>query len=317
MLMIEITTPSRIHITLIDLNGALGRVDGSVGIALDFPVIKIHAKKSDGLIVLGTSTFSERVKKVLEDIRASYQTGGIEINIINDYPDHVGLGSGTQASLAAGMALNRLYDLDLSTIDIARLAKRGGTSGIGVEAYNHGGFIIDGGHKGKCEFKPSSTSEEYPPPPIILRCDFPEWDIIVAIPDLKGASNKKEVDIFKKECPIPLHEVQALSHIILMEMLPSILEQDIVSFGASINKIQNIGFKRREVQLQPFCKRLMEFIRKRGAYGAGMSSFGPTVYAVTDDKSLKNVVQRYLNKSTGGKAYCVKACNSGARVREL
>lgn len=317
MPMIEITAPSRIHITLIDLNGALGRVDGSVGLALDFPVIKIQARKSDNLVVLGNSKFSERVKKVLEAIVTSYQTGGVEIKIVNDYPDHVGLGSGTQVSLAAGMALNRLYDLNLSTIDIARLAKRGGTSGIGIEAYNRGGFIIDGGHKGKYEFKPSSTSGEYTPPPILLRYDFPDWDIIVAIPDLKGASNKKEVDIFKKECPIPLHEVQALSHIILIEMLPSIVEQDIVSFGASINKIQNTGFKRREVQLQPFCTKLMEFVKKSGAYGAGMSSFGPTVYAVTDDKSLKNAVQRYLNKTTGGKAYCVKACNYGARVREF
>jgi beta-ribofuranosylaminobenzene 5'-phosphate synthase len=313
--MIEITTPSRIHITLIDLNGALGRVDGSIGIALDFPVIKIQAKKSDNLTVLGKSTFSERVKKVLQTLITAYKTGGIEINIVEDYPDHVGLGSGTQASLAAGMAINRLYDLNLSPVDIARLAKRGGTSGIGIEAYNHGGFIIDGGHKGKCEFKPSSASGEYTPPSILIRHDFPDWDIIVAIPNLKGASNEKEVDIFKKECPIPLREIRALSHIILMEMLPSVIEEDIESFGASINKIQNVGFKRREVKLQPFCVRLMEFMNESGAYGAGMSSFGPTVYAITDDKSLKNVVQRYLNETTSGKVYCVKACNCGARVR--
>lgn len=315
--MIEITTPSRIHITLIDLNGALGRIDGSVGITLDFPVIKIRAKKSNKLAVQGNSGFSERTKKVLEAITIAYHTGGIEVDIIEGYPDHVGLGSGTQASLAAGMALSKLYDLDLNPVDIARLTKRGGTSGIGITAYDHGGFIIDGGHKGKCEFKPSSASREYFPPPVLIRHDFPDWDIIIAIPDLKGASNEREVNIFKERCPIPLQEVQELSHIILMEMLPAVVEQDIESFGASINKIQDIGFKRREVQLQPFCKQLMEFMKKSGAYGSGMSSFGPTVYAITDDKSLKNAVQIYLNETTSGKTYCVKARNCGAYLKEF
>jgi len=315
--MIEITTPSRIHITLIDLNGALGRIDGSVGITLDFPLIKIRAKKSDKFAVLGNSSFSERIKKILEAVAKVYNTGGIEVDIIEDYPDHVGLGSGTQASLAAGMAVSKLYDLNLTPADIARLTKRGGTSGIGTTAYDHGGFILDGGHKGKCEFKPSSASGEYSPPPVLIRHDFPNWDIIIAIPDLTGASNEREVNIFKEKCPIPLREVQKLSHIILMEMLPAVIEQNIESFGASINKIQHIGFKRHEVGLQPFCGQLMEFIRENGAYGAGMSSFGPTVYAITDDKSLKNAVQTYLNETTDGKVYCVKARNCGAYLKEF
>ena len=315
--MIEITTPSRIHVTLIDLNGALGRIDGSVGITLDFPVIKIRAKKSNKLTVRGNSGFSERTKKILEAITIAYHTGGIEVDIIEDYPDHVGLGSGTQASLAAGMALSKLYGLNLKTVDIARLTKRGGTSGIGTTAYARGGFIVDGGHKGKCEFKPSSASGEYLPPPVLVRHDFPNWDIIIAIPDLTGASNEREVNIFKEKCPIPLHEVQKLSHIILMEMLPAVIEQNIESFGASINKIQHIGFKRHEVGLQPFCGQLMEFIIENGAYGAGMSSFGPTVYAITDDKSLKNAVQTYLNETTDGKVYCVRARNCGAYLKEF
>jgi len=315
--MIEITTPSRIHITLIDLNGALGRIDGSVGITLDFPLIKIQAKKSNKFAVLGNSSFSERIKKVLEVMAKVYHTGGIEVDIIEDYPDHVGLGSGTQASLAAGMAVSKLYDLNLTPADIARLTKRGGTSGIGTTAYDRGGFIVDGGHKGKCEFKPSSASGEYLPPPVLIRHDFPNWDIIIAIPDLTGASNEREVNIFKEKCPIPLHEVQELSHIILMEMLPAVIEQNIESFGASINKIQHIGFKRHEVGLQPFCEQLMEFIIENGAYGAGMSSFGPTVYAVTDDKSLTNAVQAYLNETTDGKVYCVKARNCGAYLKEF
>ncbi|MFA5255022.1 MAG: chorismate pyruvate-lyase family protein, partial [Methanoregula sp.] len=41
-----VRTPSRIHLTLLDMNGGLGRVDGGVGIALDEPAILIEARAS-------------------------------------------------------------------------------------------------------------------------------------------------------------------------------------------------------------------------------------------------------------------------------
>ena len=42
--MLEIITPSRLHLTLIDMNASIGRVDGSIGLTLDNPVIKINAR---------------------------------------------------------------------------------------------------------------------------------------------------------------------------------------------------------------------------------------------------------------------------------
>jgi beta-ribofuranosylaminobenzene 5'-phosphate synthase len=35
--MLKITTPSRLHMTLIDMNASRGRVDGSIGLTLDKP----------------------------------------------------------------------------------------------------------------------------------------------------------------------------------------------------------------------------------------------------------------------------------------
>ena len=43
------------------------------------------------------------------------------------------------------MAVNELYDLGLSVHEIAVKVGRGGTSGIGVAAFENGGFILDGG----------------------------------------------------------------------------------------------------------------------------------------------------------------------------
>ena len=85
------------------------------------------------------------------------------------------------------------------------------------------------------------------------------------------------MDIFRKECLIPLSEVQELSHIILMETLSGVVEGDIEAFGDSINQIQDAGFKRREIMLQtPEIVRIIELMQENTC-GAGLSSFGPEV----------------------------------------
>lgn len=315
--MIEVVTPSRLHITLIDLNGALGRIDGGVGLTLDFPSVKINAREDAQLAVSGNTAFENRIRRAASAIMAQHDVGGVAIEVVDEFPAHVGLGSGTQVALAVGTAISELYDLRLTPTAIARLTGRGGTSGIGVAAYDRGGFIIDGGHKGKTAFLPSSASGKYDPAPMIVRHDFPDWAIVLAIPNLHGASDRREVDIFKQKCPLPLTEIQELCHVILMEMLPAVVERDIESFGRSIDRVQMLGFKRRELELQPFCAHLVQFMRDNGALGAGMSSFGPAVYGIADGKRLQPAVQRYLDETIGGEVHAVKAQNSGARVREI
>lgn len=312
--MIEIRTPSRIHITLIDLNGALGRVDGGIGITLDQPSLVLSAEEADEVIVEGDSALCERVRMCAEVIAG--RDRGAHITIEEDIPSHVGLGSGTQASLAAGMAVNLLYDLRLSVREMARMIKRGGTSGIGVAAFEKGGFILDGGHEFDEEgFKPSAVSHA-PPPPVLIRHDFPDWDIVLVIPKLQGASGAREVDIFQKECPIPLSDVQAVSHVILMELLPALFEEDLTTFGSAINRIQCIGFKRKEIELQPIVREIMDVMLQNGAAGAGMSSFGPLVYGITDQPSgLRDAVMEHLETGIGGNVMTVRARNAGASIK--
>ncbi len=310
--MLKITTPSRLHVTLIDMNASIGRVDGSIGITLDKPAISIAAEKSDNIEITGASEHIRRMRDTA--MRLLPEKAGIRIQIQEDYPSHVGLGSGTQASLAAAMAVNRIYSLGMSVYELAVKAGRGGTSGIGVAAFEKGGFIIDCGHsfKEKKDFLPSSASK-LPPAPVLLRRDFPEWDIVVAIPELKGASLENEVSIFKKECPVPLRDVERLSHIILMRLLPALVEEDIATFGGCINSIQALGFKKKEVELQSVSSKLMRALRDSGAYGAGMSSFGPAVYAFGEKPGeLKKIAEEFL--AGKGQVFITKARNEGARV---
>ncbi|MBN1133595.1 MAG: beta-ribofuranosylaminobenzene 5'-phosphate synthase [Methanosarcinaceae archaeon] len=316
--MIEIISPSRLHLTLIDLNAEIGRVDGGVGITLDLPHVGLLAEKSNEIEIIGTSPLADRMRLAAKAVLPEGQ--GIRIQIIEDMPAHVGLGSGTQSAVSAAAAVNELFGLGLSVKELAIAVGRGGTSGIGVAAFEKGGFIVDGGHKfsDKGAFSPSAASRA-DPAPVLFRHDFPDWDIILALPDTQGAHDVKEVDIFKKECPIPLREVQHVAHIILMQMMPAVLENDIESFGCAVNRLLTVGFKKLEVELQSQSVRdVIEFMQDSGTYGAGMSSFGPAVYGFIDSRTqanqIKNDVQKMLDETIGGRVMITRANNRGAKI---
>ena len=79
-----------------------------------------------------------------------------------------------------------------------------------------------------------------------------------------------------------------------MKMMPAVLEKDLDAFGDSVNRIQDIGFKKIENQLQkPVIGEIMNLLRDAGAPGVGMSSFGPTIYAITD--SVKDIAVSYTH----------------------
>ena len=104
--MIKITTPCRIHITLIDMNGELGRVDGGAGLTLSSPNIKITAEEADKIRIEGLQGFADRMRRAAEVLIPDGK--GIKINVEELIPAHVGFGSGTQFSLAALMSFTDL-----------------------------------------------------------------------------------------------------------------------------------------------------------------------------------------------------------------
>lgn len=315
--MIKITAPCRLHLTLIDMNGEIGRVDGGAGLTLSSPNIRITAEEAEGISIEGLQDFADRMKRAAESLLPEGK--GIRINVQEVYPAHVGFGSGTQSSLAAAAAVNELYGLGKSVRELAIAVKRGGTSGIGVTAFEKGGFIVDGGHrfKDKGGFMPSAACP-IPPGPVLFREDFPEWDMVVAIPNEKGMHDQEEIDTFKKFCPLPIEEVREISHVVLMQMMPAVIEEDIESFGAAVNHVQIVGFNKRENLIWPqFVKDIASFMRSQ-SYGAGVSSFGPVVYSFVDNRSegrqLQAEVQKMLDESVGGTVMLTRAKNSGAEI---
>jgi beta-ribofuranosylaminobenzene 5'-phosphate synthase len=324
---VVVQTPSRLHMTLIDMHGGSGRVDGGVGITLDEPGILLEIRESRELEVKGCDSMTrERVVDTANKVLAGLRIGGsVSVTVRENVPSHTGLGSGSQIVLATARGIAEVYGRSVSVKDLAFLTGRGGTSGIGTAAFEHGGFIIDGGHafgqgREKNGFRPSSACAGVHPPPVIVRHEFPpDWRILLAIPRIPaGASGGKEKDIFRYHCPVPVDEVRELCHEILMRLLPGIVERDLDLFGSSVNAIQGLGFKKVELGLQPGeVQALLETVRSAGAAGAGMSSFGPTIYAIgdTDMKEIQRAAQTFMDEHGGGSTLITRARNSGALVR--
>ena len=299
----KIETSARLHLSLIDLNGLEGRIDGGIGITLKDPSLEIECIENNesSEIIFDKSIPSDLIndyeytQKIMEATRKMKNYLSIDteytFKIRKMYPIHHGLGLGTQLLLSIGQLILQQNDIHLEVNQLAQIIKRGGTSGIGVESFNNGGFIVDGGHKKtiKNDFLPSSYSK-VSPPPVLARYDFPkDWNIILAIPKVEsGASGKKEKDIFQTYTPVNINDVERISYLTLMKLMPSVLEEDLESFSDALNKIQELGFKKIEKSLQyPIIHETIEYMKDNAIECAGMSSFGPACFGITDSNSGK------------------------------
>jgi len=344
MTAILITSPSRLHFALIDLNAELGRVDGGIGVALNEPSLTIEVSAVDKAVEREENPAA--VVPVLERIRSRIEPelrGHYRVKILKPLPSHVGLGSRTQLSLCIAKAIAVLESRSYSAVELAKLVGRGGTSGIGTAAFAKGGFILDGGHafrnakaedkattesmkkqkngELKTSFLPSSAST-VSPAPVLFQHHLPEnWFFVLAIPDVKrGAHGPEEVDIFTQYCPVKREEVGEISRIVLMRILPAVLEKDIDTFAASLTALQQVGFKRIEVRLQHDIIRGLFSFFDAHALGHGMSSFGPTTYAIVEGekraKELAAMTKAFLD-ANGIRALVTysNANNRGSEVK--
>ncbi|MUM64015.1 beta-ribofuranosylaminobenzene 5'-phosphate synthase [Acidianus infernus] len=252
---------SRIHITLFDLEGKYGRLDGGMGVALKYPRIVIKTGECEEINIDGVP----KEKFCIEE----------------DYPAHVGLGHTTQYLLSiTRYAFEKNFQRKTS-VELAKLIKRGSTSGIGVYAFEYGGFIVDGGHslKVKKEALPSDFSTA-PPPPLLLRVDFP-WYIYVNIPEGRRIFGKEELTAFKNA---KLEGLDTLARVVLMEFIPSVIEKDLENVLDALDRIQNLGFKKIEVSLQTDkVRELMKKLKSKG-FPSGISSFGPAIYTFVNSR---------------------------------
>ncbi len=335
MTSLRITTPCRIHLSLIDENGYTGRVDGGIGLMLDRPNVIFEASNSAKEFKIEAHKYYRESIEVINEIASkvfkqyNISNKNFHFNLKRYFPSHVGLGSKTQLSLAIATAITKLKNFThLTHRDLTKLVERGGTSGIGWRGFNTGGFILDGGHdfgrgKEKETFLPSSASISANPAMTIFRHNIPEhWRFVLVIPNVKkGAFGDEEVSVFQDYAPIPRKEVNEVSHQVIMKILPGIIRGDLICFGEGLRRIQNIGFKKIEIDLQhDKVKELIKFFEDYGLKAYGMSSFGPSVVGIVESDLEAETLLREIQKNQkngGGHIYICKPNNNGAKIEYI
>jgi beta-ribofuranosylaminobenzene 5'-phosphate synthase len=272
---IRVTAPARLHLGFLDLNGALGRRYGSIGLAVDRPTTAVTLTQASRHSASGLE--SDRALALLEKFaggRTRYA-----VNISEAIPAHAGLGSGTQLALAIGAAVAAYEGRELSAADLAALGERGARSGIGLSAFASGGFIVDGGR-----------GENDSPPPLTLRSDFPQdWRVMLILDQGRaGVSGEAEATAFADLPDFPQSAAAHICHLVLMKLVPGLKEFDIVAFGSALTEIQEIvggHFAAKQggsMWTSGAVGRLAFRMRDQGATGIGQSSWGPTGFAFVD-----------------------------------
>lgn len=312
---VEVKTFARLHMGFFDLNGSLGRRFGSIGSSINAPYTEIVATRHVDILVEGPGC--ERAKKLARSIINALQLdSGLHIKIKQAIPEHAGLGSGTQMSLAVGSAVSKLYGLKLSVQQIANITSRGARSGIGLGTFDMGGVIVDGGRGAETLI-----------PPVIAHVDFPKkWSILLIFDHSnQGVHGANEVAAFKSLPTFSESLAADLCRRVLMQALPALMETDLKSFGAAIKALQEAtGDYFAPVQggryASPLVTEVLEYLEAEGVQCLGQSSWGPTGFAVFADESSSRVYLNHLQSRYQDQTLSFQLCkglNRGSFVRTL
>ncbi|WP_343062328.1 beta-ribofuranosylaminobenzene 5'-phosphate synthase family protein [Hyphomicrobium methylovorum] len=313
---IRVTAPARLHLGFLDLNGDIGRRFGSIGLAVDQPSTTLTLRRSEKNEAKGAE--SKRALALVNKYARPDRGAHYAIDVENAIPAHAGLGSGTQLALAVGAAIAEIEGGTLQAEDLAALGDRGARSGIGLAAFAGGGFIVDGG-KGK---------DPGVPPPVTLRCDFPEdWRVLLILDSREtGVSGEAELTAFADLPEFPQVAAAHICHLVLMRLVPGLKECDIAAFGAAITEIQAIvgGYFATKQGGSPWTSpavgQIANRLRQQGATGIGQSSWGPTGFAFVDSQAAAERLYHSSiedAKAVGINILIAQGRNTGARIESI
>ncbi len=311
-LRVQVEASARLHFGILDLRGNLGRWFGGIGAAIPTPSVLLEATPQERITAEGPDAgraqeFAGRY------LAATGLKGGAHLRLHRTIPAHVGLGSGTQLALSVARALAELYGQPSDPLALAAAVGRGGRSAIGTWTFALGGFVLEGGRK-----KGSDGVA-----PLISRLPVPpSWHCVVAIPESRpGLSGSAESAAFRSLPPAPEREVERVAHLVLMQLLPALADDDLSAFGSALSEIQRLtGGWFAAAQGGSFAAgptgALVERLSEFGAVGVGQSSWGPTVYGLVPHADAARDLAQRVRAWLGGSGVVLETgfAQRGARV---
>src|SRR5918998_1310897 len=284
-----VEAPARLHFGVLDLAGRLGRHFGGLGAAIPCPSLLLEASPSSRLSASGPDS-SRALDFARMFLSAHHLPESGPLIAPRAIPSHAGLGSGTQLGLAVARALAELHGITANTLELAAAVARGKRSAIGTWAFALGGFIVEGGRRvGSGEIAP-----------LLARYEVPRsWRCVVAVPQgPRGLSGEAEISAFGRLGLPPDGEIERVSHLVLMQLLPALVEGDLPSFGDALSAVQRItgswfAGQQGGIFAPGPTQELVASMAEWGAVGVGQSSWGPAAYGlVSSDEAASALAQQ-------------------------
>ncbi len=316
-----VVAPAHLHAGNMDLTGDLERLYGTAGFTIDYPRTVIEAYRSDRVTVTGEE--KENAERYVSVFMERFNVeGGIAINVKETIPKHLGMGSQTALALSTGTAISELYNLSIDIDEMALALGRSEIVALGLYSFKTGGFIVDGGYRIKEKGRAV--------PPLLFRHSIPEdWLFVICIPHEPIPAilkiKEKEEEILNNLKPMPELMSDRLSRIMLMQVMPSIIEHDIKTFGKYITAFNSrLGNFWAEFQGNTYCHPIVEMgiklLLNNGAYGACQSCWGPTFYGIMNNgeiaRKLVEKLEQFFEKQGGGDVFYTTGNNQGASIKK-
>jgi beta-RFAP synthase len=286
--MTRVTAPSRLHFGLfhVPVPGAtdgpvVSRSFGGVGLMIDQPGLVVTAKRADnwqfeGMLASRAQLFALRFMQSLPEAERK----PFQVLVEQCPPEHTGLGVGTQLGLAVARALSEeTGNSGLTAEELAARVGRGERSAVGVHGFDAGGLIVEPGKRDGEAISPLLTRVRLPD----------EWRVVVLTPPNPGpwhGSREREAFAGARTAGA----TDALCRIVLMEMLPAAIGDDLDGFGEAVYEFnRKAGEPFTAAQggqyAGPEITQLVADVRGMGVRGVGQSSWGPSVFAVVGSEA--------------------------------
>jgi beta-ribofuranosylaminobenzene 5'-phosphate synthase len=283
--MTRVSAGARLHVGFLNLSLAHERLYGGVGMALAEPRVSVTAERAER-VDCADDTVADYATRACELL----DVPGAAVHVEEPLPRHVGVGSGTQIALATLAAVAGAYDREPRVRDRAPALGRGGRSGVGVAAFESGGFVVDAGHPTGRFTTDRPADGEWTVPPVVTRHAVPgDWRALLVVPDAaEGRSGETEDASMRAAVERADPAIgDELAGLLTRRLLPAATTGDLGAFGRAVAEFDRLnGAWYADAQggvYRPPAGALIDALDGSPALaGVGQSSWGPVVYALTD-----------------------------------